>query len=402
MAYCTKLTPFTFAIPNEKRVSSSHFNKHLPFKSSVCRLKELGTFQTSLQWSASGNSNSTTRFHSRFLSLSLGSNFRFQHRVNCSYSDAASSEQQQKPLLTNLSKLALEPLREIFSRLTPIDVCKWVLVFSALIAATNLTAQWLFDPFFWTYFSYTWLFWPWFLAISVAIYGLYCLRKHYLGEANVFEQLGVVTSLITWLTIVPPAHFNGFLEGWPFVFFFVYHYFFFFNVSVRKRLYGDYYPRQHDPKWDIKLPLAYRVLFSAGVMIGHWLAAFEGPELHLIPGGWSNLCIWTLIMITLFAQYNSTLYLANYSEKVVEPTAVVQFGPFRWVRHPIYASTMLLSVTYCAALRAPMSALFIVAVCLMYYQQKATMEEAAMIDTFGTQYEDYMKKVRFRFIPFVY
>ena len=240
------------------------------------------------------------------------------------------------------------------------------------------------------------------MALSVAIYGLYSFRKHLLGEANIFEQLAIVTSVFTWLTLVPPAHFNGYLQGWPFVFFFVYHYFFFFNVSVRKRLYGDYYARPHDPKWDVNPSKWYRLLFCVGVMVGHWLAAFEGPELHLIPGGWTNVGIWVLIIVTLLMQYNSTLYLAKYSENVVVPTAVVQFGPYRWVRHPIYSSTMLLFATYCVALRAPLSLLFVVAVCLLYYDQKAKIEEALMVETFGERYMEYATKVRHKFIPFVY
>ncbi|KAF8396800.1 hypothetical protein HHK36_018433 [Tetracentron sinense] len=252
------------------------------------------------------------------------------------------------------------------------------------------------------YFSWTWLFWPWFLAVALAIYGLYCFRKHSQGEANIVEQLVIVTSAFTWLTLVPPAHFNGYLEGWPFVFFFVYHYFFFFNVSIRKRLYGDFYPRPHDPKWDVGLPTWFRLLFCAGVMAGHWFAALEGPELHLVSGGWSNLGIWVLIMVTFFMQYHSTLYLAKYSEKVVVPTSVVQFGPYRWVRHPIYASTMLLFASYCVALRAPLSLLFVLAVCLMYYEQKAKLEEGLMVETFGKSYMEYANKVRYKFIPLVY
>ncbi|MBA0565044.1 hypothetical protein Golob_009940, partial [Gossypium lobatum] len=179
--------------------------------------------------------------------------------------------------------------------------------------------------------------------------GLYCFRKHSIGEASIVEQLAIVTSVFAWLTLVPPAYFNGYLE--------------------------DYYARPHDPKWDVNPPEWYRLLFCVGVMVGHWLAAFEAPELHRIPGGWSNVGVWILIVVTLLMQYNSTLYLAKYSEKVVVPTAVVQFGPYRWVRHPVYASTMLLFATYCLALRAPLSLMFVVAVCLMYYEQKAKLEE---------------------------
>ena len=84
------------------------------------------------------------------------------------------------------------------------------------------------------------------------------------------------------------------------------------------------------------------------------------------------------------------------------PTAVAKFGPYRWVRHPIYAFTMLLFATYCVALRAPLSLLFVVAVCLMSYGQKAKLEEVLMVETFGESYSEYASKVRYKFIPLVY
>ncbi|XAR60630.1 Protein-S-isoprenylcysteine O-methyltransferase [Bertholletia excelsa] len=402
----SKLATVGLTLANNCRVSLRPFNKHLEDQLSLKnprKQKSLTVIQTQSKCSFPGAPNHGSLFSSIPLSSSgRGRDAGNRQLIICSYSNATSSEPDNS-LLNKLKILSIDSLKGAFSRLTPLDVCKWSLVFSIAIAAAKWSINTLFNPFFWMYFSWTWFFWPWFVALGLAIYGLYCLRKHLHGEANVFEQLAIVTSAFTWLTLVPPAHFNGYLEGWPFVFFLVYHYFFFFNVSVRKRLYGDYHPRQHDPKWDISPPNWHRLLFCAGVMVSHWLAAFEGPELHLVPGGWfNNLWVWALIMLTLFAQYHSTLYLANYSEKVVVPTAVVQFGPYRWVRHPIYASTVLLFVTYFAALRAPISSLLIVVVCLAYYEQKAKLEEALMIETFGERYMEYMNKVRYKFIPFVY
>ncbi|KAF1899822.1 hypothetical protein Lal_00019954 [Lupinus albus] len=267
----------------------------------------------------------------------------------CSISSEAGKE-SRNPFINYFRNLSFDSIKANISQLTPIDIVKWSGILTIITAATKWTLNMLVSPFFWMYFSWTWLFWPWVLATVLAVYGLYCCRKHLLGEANIFEQLATVTSV------------------------------------VRKRLYGDYYARPHDPKWDVNSPMWSRLLFSAGVMVGHWLAAFEGPELHLIPGGWNNLGIWALII------YNATLHLAKYSENVVVPNAVVQFGPYRWVRHPIYSSTMLLFATYCIALRAPLSMLFLVAVCSLYYKQKAEMEEALMVETFGQSYTEYANK----------
>ncbi|KAK2986392.1 hypothetical protein RJ640_022178 [Escallonia rubra] len=389
--------PFGSTLPPSpnNQFSLRHFNKHLAGPVSTKNLlirRSHKTLQTPAKLS---------RKPLQFSSSPSRIKTHLPLPIKCSYSNHTTSD-PKTPFLKTLKTLSFDSLKSTLCQLTPIKICKWSLILSITIAATKWTASVLFNPFFWMYTSWTWLFWPWILAIGLAVYGIYCLRKHLIGEANVYEQLAIVTSAFTWLTLVPPAHFNGFLEGWPFVFFFVYHYFFFFSVTVRKRLYGDYYPREHDPKWDLSPPNWHRILFCVGVMVAHWLAAFEGPELHLIPGGWSNLGIWGLIMLTLFMQYHSTLYLAKYSEKVVVPTAVVQFGPYRWVRHPIYASTTLLFVTYFAALRAPFSALFVVAVCLMYYGQKAKLEEALMVETFGERYLEYMNKAKYKFIPLVY
>nr|XP_025654488.1 uncharacterized protein LOC112750140 isoform X2 [Arachis hypogaea] len=302
--------------------------------------------------------NNDYRFHCRpihigsQLNCSYGKQFSFlkptRKRADllptptCSVAGNSSSK-PHNPIEMYLRGFSAESVKAALLQLTPIDIVKWSGILSIIAAATKWTVNTLFSPFFWMYFSWSWLFWPWFVAILIAFYGLHCFRKHLHGEANMFEQLAIVTSAFTWLTLVPP-----------------------------------------------------------GVMVAHWLAAFEGPELHRIPGGWNNLGIWALILTTLLMQYNATLYLAKYSENVVVPTAVVQFGPYRWVRHPIYSSTMLLFVTNFLALRAPLSLLFVVAVCLLYYRQKAKLEEALMVETFGESYTQYASKVKYKLIPFIY
>ncbi|KAL8236746.1 hypothetical protein R6Q59_017827 [Mikania micrantha] len=383
VSLATNLSVFS---PKISRISLRHFNKHLEGQ-----LSTNNTFKTTLQYPLS---RATGLHPSRNRSQSV-------QPVRSSYSSTTGSI-FDNPVVRKFDNFSLDALKKGLSELNPIRVLKWVIIGSIAAGSVKWAVNTLLSPFFWMYFSWTWVFWPWYIAIGLAIYGVYGFSKHIKGEASVIEQLAIVTSTFTWLTLVPPGYANGFLEGWPFVFFFVYHYFFFLNVSIRRRLYGDFYLREHDPKWDITTPIWHRVLFCVGVVVAHWFAAFEAPQLHLIPGGWRNLGIWGLIMSTVFLQYHSTLYLAKYSEKVVVPTAVVQFGPYRWIRHPIYASTGLLFLTYFIALHAPLSSLLVIAVCLMYYDQKAKLEEALMVDTFGDRYIEYMQKVRYKFIPFVY
>ncbi|PPR84338.1 hypothetical protein GOBAR_AA36367 [Gossypium barbadense] len=331
----SRTIPFGFNLKCNQIVSCRHFNKQFQSKGFYSH-QSLKPIQNPSSFSLLPSPLHKTRT-------------QFFSPLKCSFSDIPSSD-SPNPLLKPFKNLSFDSVKSSLSELTPIKIVKWATIVSLGIAATKWTVNLAFSPFFWMYFSWSWLFWPWFVAIALAVYGLYCFRKHSIGEASIVEQLAIVTSVFAWLTLVPPAYFNGYLE----------------------------------------------------VMVGHWLAAFEAPELHRIPGGWSNVGVWILIVVTLLMQYNSTLYLAKYSEKVVVPTAVVQFGPYRCVRHPVYASTMLLFATYCLALRAPLSLMFVVAVCLMYYEQKAKLEEVLMVETFGESYLEYASKVRCKFIPFVY
>ncbi|CAA7389717.1 unnamed protein product [Spirodela intermedia] len=344
------------------------------------------------------------RPNNRHLPFAGGYGSQRLHRAPiCSLSQPQWPSLVAKAFSVPFSSSAFPSLPSIdLSVVTPLSVFKWASVICVGVAVGRKVVEAVLNPFFWMYFSWTWLFWPWVVAVSLGVYGLCCLRKHAAGNASFFEQLCVVTSSIMWLTLVAPGHFNGYLEGWPVAFFFVYHYFFFFESTVRRRLYGDLFPRRHDPKWDLTLPPALRLAFSSLVMAGHWLAAWEGPELHLVPGGWANVGIWLLIISAIFTRYHSILYLAKYSEKVSVPTAVAQFGPYRWVRHPIYASTMLLFCAYCVALRAPLSCLFLIGICSAYYGQKAELEEKLMAETFGQKYTEYASRVRYKLIPLLY
>lgn len=398
-------TPVTLRFSNRHPLGSA-FRVPLGFSAGLFNKRVVGRVQFSLsppnnRVALSTRSSDESLFQR---SVSQAAKLRrsrdYLQPINCTLSGNAKSN-PENPVFATISG-SFESVKTSFSQLTPIDVCKWCGIIAVAIAATKRVVNLVLSPFFWVYFSWSWMFWPWYLAIAVGAYGIHCLRKFSNGEANVFEQFALVTSTFTWLTLVPPAFVNGYVDGWPVVFFFIYHYFVFFNATVRKRMYGDTCLRPHDPKWDVKVPKVYSLLFCVGVMIGHWFAVFEAPELIRLAGGWYRFFIWGLILITLFMQYHATFYLAKYSEKVVVPSVVVHFGPFRFVRHPLYASTMLLFVTYFAALQAPISALYMAAVCVLYYHQKAELEEAVLLGEFGEAYAEYMKKVPYKFIPYIF
>lgn len=90
----------------------------------------------------------------------------------------------------------------------------------------------------------------------------------------------------------------------------------------------------------------------------------------------------------------------DWSVAIVKDTSqqsLVTTGGFRWVRHPIYALSVLMVVlTAIACATWPMA---LVALWhIVFMRIKAKREEQALIGVFGDQYRDYMKTTG-RFVP---
>lgn len=80
-------------------------------------------------------------------------------------------------------------------------------------------------------------------------------------------------------------------------------------------------------------------------------------------------------------------------------TRLVTTGPYRWIRHPMYAATLVITSAWmvegCSWVRGA-SWLFLAAVLIL----KARHEERLLGDAFP-RYADYAKRTR-RFVPFLF
>lgn len=80
-----------------------------------------------------------------------------------------------------------------------------------------------------------------------------------------------------------------------------------------------------------------------------------------------------------------------------ERTALVLTGPYRYVRHPIYALSQLMMVSTMAAIPSPLL-LAAGALHLLLLQWEARREEAYLVSLHGQDYRDYRSRIG-RFIP---
>jgi protein-S-isoprenylcysteine O-methyltransferase Ste14 len=71
--------------------------------------------------------------------------------------------------------------------------------------------------------------------------------------------------------------------------------------------------------------------------------------------------------------------------------ALVAHGPYRWVRHPFYGAVTML-VTANALMAANWFLLLTGAIALLLIRLRTPIEEAKLIERFGEEYRDYMRR----------
>jgi protein-S-isoprenylcysteine O-methyltransferase len=128
------------------------------------------------------------------------------------------------------------------------------------------------------------------------------------------------------------------------------------------------------------------------------------PQLALGPAG-----IWRPAGAAVFAagivvRWYAILSLGRFftvNVAIASDHRLVEAGPYRWVRHPSYTGALLafLGLGLCLDNWASLAALMLPVSVVFWWRMR--IEEAALLETFGERYRDYMRRTR-RLIPFIY
>lgn len=116
--------------------------------------------------------------------------------------------------------------------------------------------------------------------------------------------------------------------------------------------------------------------------------------------------ILSLILYTagIVLKYSSSIFLKNYFTrdiKVSDNQELVSIGPYKYLRHPLYLSLFLLTIS------VPLFFLnifiFLFSIILMFYvlNKRMLLEEKLMEEVLGKKYITWKDK-RYKFIPFFY
>jgi protein-S-isoprenylcysteine O-methyltransferase Ste14 len=153
---------------------------------------------------------------------------------------------------------------------------------------------------------------------------------------------------------------------------------------------------------------AARLAYSIPVLFGGWMffsGRRWGPLYTMIlpqsaETAWLGAAICVLgLVVTLWARWTLG---GNWSSSVTfkQGHELVERGPYRFVRHPIYSGLLLMFLAL--ALRIGDAGSFVaLALCFFGFWIKLRMEEALMLRHFPGQYPAYRARVK-ALVPFLF
>ncbi len=86
--------------------------------------------------------------------------------------------------------------------------------------------------------------------------------------------------------------------------------------------------------------------------------------------------------------------------QVVSGHRVIQEGPYRLIRHPIYAGEILSFIGLGLALQSWVALVTILVASAIFYANHIRVEERFLVAELGDEYVQYMKRTK-RIIPFI-
>ena len=144
---------------------------------------------------------------------------------------------------------------------------------------------------------------------------------------------------------------------------------------------------QHSERW------SYWIIFS--VVWGSMLVSLLARSLHL--GIFHNDFQYVGLGIEIFGivlREWAVLSLGSFFTVVVSIVpnqTLVQYGPYRWLRHPAYTGSLLTFVGFSLALGAWAAGFVVFFLCLAAFLYRIQVEETVLLEVFHTEYLEYMR-----------
>jgi protein-S-isoprenylcysteine O-methyltransferase Ste14 len=140
---------------------------------------------------------------------------------------------------------------------------------------------------------------------------------------------------------------------------------------------------------DIALILAFTVSFFPWLVIPYpRIALYVGSGLLAAGSLGRRYCFRTL----------GKYFTATVTVSADQP--VIDYGPYRWIRHPGYTAGFIMYLGIGLAFGSGLSLIIFFLMICFVYSRRIRAEEKALLEVIGEPYRRYMARTK-RFIPFI-
>ena len=148
-----------------------------------------------------------------------------------------------------------------------------------------------------------------------------------------------------------------------------------------------------DPRiWGLNIPLGIGVTLLFGYTqigpLGDW-SFYLGLSMVILGSAIAN---WASLTLGRYFSGEMVIY---------QDHQLVERGPYRFVRHPVYSAVFLAAAGAGFAVQSWAAVVFLVIMYATLFRYRISAEEKILISEFGEQYQSYSKRVK-RLIPFIY
>lgn len=211
---------------------------------------------------------------------------------------------------------------------------------------------------------------------------------------------GLLAALTAILILIPAYAFHQ-LSAWQIWTAFAFYFIFFSSAAWRGIRHGKLAKDKDDRQLSTKSGRIAAIVRALGLLVAHCLAVYEFSR--QTPLVWLSLAGVGLMTAGLLVNRLATFALGKFWDKLVikDDHRLITEGIYAHIRHPIYASYLLLFAGYVALFQAPISAALFAVVMSIWYGSRISLEEAMLIEKFGDEYRRYVAQTK-RLIPFIY
>lgn len=206
------------------------------------------------------------------------------------------------------------------------------------------------------------------------------------------------------LVLILPAFYYQVLSS-PEIIFAIASYFSFFGGLTVWRIwrYGGLVKREKDAQLRDSHGQWLSILMLFGLIGVHSLAIYEFSQLNSGRDGVISLVGAIAIIAAIILSQIALKNLGKFFDRLaIKPDhQLITTGIYRYIRHPVYTSYILLFCGYCILLQAWLSLVITAILCTLWFRHRIHIEEQMLIAHFGQIYLHYCQKTK-RLFPFIY